>query len=154
LKASVFNDSQGFRFVWDEIKAVFSITTDCQLARETLLRVAQAAIGEYLVQAQISWKYISENFRIENPPLEPTVSLVVNGGSLEFSLSYVIDYTKRTAMKTLLFTKIVEEVANSNGRLVWATQTVTLSNQPTAPDAIKEHPPSSSRGAGQAAASN
>jgi small-conductance mechanosensitive channel len=154
LKASVFNYSQGFRFVWDEITVVLSVTSDCQLAGEMLLRVGKGAVGEYLVEAQISWKYISENFRIENPPLEPTVSLVVNGGSLEFSLSYVIDYTKRTAMKTLLFTKIVEEVANSNGRLVWATQTVTLSNQPTAPDAIKEHPPSSSRGAGQAAASN
>ena len=107
LKVSVFNYSQGFRFVWDEIKVVFSVTSDCQLAKEMLLRVAQAAVGEYLAEAQISWKYISENFRIENPPLEPTVSLAVNSGSLEFSLSYVIDYTKRTAMKTQLFTKIV-----------------------------------------------
>jgi small-conductance mechanosensitive channel len=154
LKASVFNYSQGFRFVWDEIKAVFSITTDCQLARETLLRVAQAAIGEYLVQAQISWKYISENFRIENPTLEPTVSLVVNAGSLEFSLSYVVDYTKRTAMKTRLFTKIVEEVANSQGRLAWASQTVTLTNPPAALNSDTVQPLSSTRGAGQASGSH
>jgi small-conductance mechanosensitive channel len=145
LKASVFNYSQGFRFVWDEIKVVFSVTSDCQLAKEMLLRVAQGAVGEYLAQAQVSWKYISDNFRIENPPLEPTVSLVVNSGSLELSLSYVIDYTKRTAMKTQLFTKIVEEVANSAGRLAWASQTITLTSQPTGADAA--------HGAGHAAAS-
>src|SRR6202522_234155 len=81
LKASVFNYSQGFRFVWDEIKVVLSVTSDCQLAKEVLLRVGQAAVGEYLAQAQVSWKYISENFRTENPPLEPTVSLAINGGS-------------------------------------------------------------------------
>jgi small-conductance mechanosensitive channel len=154
LKASVFNYSQGFRFVWDEIKAVFSIASDCQLAREMLLRVAQAAIGEYLTEAQISWKYISENFRIENSTLQSTVSLVVNAGSLEFSLSYVVDYTKRTAMKTRLFTKIVEEVANSQGRLAWASQTITLTSAPAATDGDAEHPLSSTRGAGHASGSH
>jgi small-conductance mechanosensitive channel len=136
LKASVFNYSQGFRFVWDEIKVVFSVTSDCQLAKEMFLRVAQAADGAYLAEAQASWKYISENFRTENPPLEPTVSLVVNSGSLEFSLRYVIDYTKRTAMKTQLFTKIVEEVANSQGKLAWASQTITLTSPPAAADSV------------------
>jgi hypothetical protein len=51
--------------------------------------------------------------------LEPTVALVVNAGSLEFTVSYVVDYTKRIAMQDQLFTKIVEEIANSNGRLQW-----------------------------------
>jgi hypothetical protein len=57
-------------------------------------------------------------------PLEPTVALVVNAGSLEFTVSYVVDYTKRTAMKDQLFTKIVVEVANSDGRLEWASSAV------------------------------
>jgi small-conductance mechanosensitive channel len=151
LKVSVFNYSQGFRFVWDEIKVVLSVTSDCQMTREMLLRVAQASVGEYLAEAQLSWKYISENYRIENPTLEPTVSLAVNAGSLEFSLSYVVDYTNRTAMKTKLFTKIVEEVANSKGRLEWASQTVTLTNQPASAGSGEEQPPGSGHGAGHAA---
>src|SRR6202171_3196021 len=75
LKGTVFNYSQGFRFVWDEIKVLFTTTSDCQFAREMLLRVANESIGEYLVEAQTSWRTISENFRSENPPLEPTVAL-------------------------------------------------------------------------------
>lgn len=153
LKASVFNYSQGFQFVWDEIKTVFSVTSDYQLAKEMLLRAAATAVGEYLAQAQSSWKYISENFRTENPSLEPTVSLIVSGGSLEFSLSYVVDYRKRTALKTQLYTKIVEEVANSQGRLQWATQTVSLTSQPAPADAVGEHPQPSTHTAGHAAAS-
>src|SRR6202034_179279 len=70
LKGSVFNYSQGFRFVWDEIKIPFTTTSDCQFAREMLLRVAKEAIGEYLAEAQTSWKAISDNYRSENPPLE------------------------------------------------------------------------------------
>src|ERR1700722_20042622 len=137
LKGSVFNYSQGFRFIWDEIRVLFTNTSDCQFAREMLLRLAKEAIGEYLVEAQTSWKVFSDNYRSENPPLEPTVALVVNGGSLEFTVSYVIDYTKRTTMKDRLFMKITEEISSSDGRLRWALSGVTLINQQANPDAIE-----------------
>jgi hypothetical protein len=41
-------------------------------------------------------------------------------------VSYLVDYTKRTAVKDQLFTKIVDEVANSNGRLQWASPSTTI----------------------------
>jgi small-conductance mechanosensitive channel len=129
LKVPVFNYSQGFRFVWDEIKVLFTTATDCQLAREMLLRAAKEAIGEYLIEAQTSWKVMSDYYRGANPPLEPTVALVVSAGSLEFSVSYVVDYTKRTAMQDQLFTKIVQEVTKSDGRLEWASPAATVTSQ-------------------------
>jgi hypothetical protein len=85
---------------------------------------------------------MSDNYGSVNPPLEPTVALVVNAGSLEFSVSYVVDYTKRTAVQDQLFTKIVEEIANSKGRLEWASPSGIVMNQPGAPD-----PSSSTQGA-------
>ena len=149
LKGSVFNYSQGFRFMWDEIKVLFTTKSDCKLAREMLLRVAKEAIGEYLLNAQTSWKAMSDNYGSVNPPLEPTVALVVNAGSLEFSVSYVVDYTKRTAMQDQLFTKIVEEVANSKGRLEWALPAGTVMNQLGTTDATEGHPWSSAHDAGR-----
>jgi|ERR1700693_1072339 small-conductance mechanosensitive channel len=125
LKGTVFNYSQGFQFLWDEIKLLFTTTSDCHYAREMLMRVARESIGEYLIEAQISWKVVSDNFKILQPSLEPIVTLNVNNGSLEFGLSYVVDYTKRTAKQDELFSKIVEEVANSNGRLQWSSSTAT-----------------------------
>jgi small-conductance mechanosensitive channel len=149
LKGSVFNYSQGFRFIWDEIKVVFTITSDCQFAREMLLRVATEAVGGYLADARTSWKLMSDNYQSANPPLEPTITLVVNAGSLEFGVSYVVDYTKRTAMQDHLFTKIVQEVANSNGRLAWASSGVTFISQPLPPDATEPPlPPGTGRAAG------
>jgi small-conductance mechanosensitive channel len=151
LKGAVFNYSHGFRFLWDEIKVPLTATSDCKLATEMLLRVAKEAIGEYLLEAQTSWKAISDNYRSANPPLEPTVTLVINNGSLEFTVSYVVDYTKRTAMQDQLFTKIVEEIANGKGRFQWAFPVSPAVNQPGTPYAIDEHPSSSLRGADHAA---
>jgi small-conductance mechanosensitive channel len=152
LKGSVFNYSQGFHFIWDEIKVSFTTTSDCHLAREVLSRVAKEAIGEYLVEAQTSWKAMSDNYRSANPPLEPTVALVVNAGSLEFTVSYVVDYTKRNAMQDQLFTKIVEESANSKGRLQWALPVSIIVSQPGVPRAADEPQSSSTHGADRAAA--
>jgi small-conductance mechanosensitive channel len=154
LKVPVFNYSQGFRFIWDEIKVLFTTASDCQLAREILLQAAKEAIGEYLIEAQTSWKVMSDYYRGANPPLEPTVTLAVNAGSLEFSVSYVVDYTKRTAMQDKLFSKIVQEVANSNGRLAWAPSSVTVVNLPSTPAAVEPHPSSSAHAAGHTAGSN
>ena len=138
LKGSVFNYSQGFHFIWDEIKVLLTTTSDCQLAREMLLRVAKEAIGEYLVEAQTSWKAMSDNYRSANPPLDPTVALVVIGG-LEFTVSYVVDYTKRVAMQDQLFTRVVKEIVNSKGRLQWASPPATTVSQPGTSGAIDEH---------------
>jgi small-conductance mechanosensitive channel len=121
LKGPIFNYSQGFRFIWDEIKVPLMVNSDQHLAREILLRVAKDNVASYLAEAERSWKRVADNYRLENPRLEPTLSLVVSGGSLEFTLSYIVDYTNRTSMKDRLFTQIAEEVTRSNGRLSWAT---------------------------------
>jgi small-conductance mechanosensitive channel len=154
LKVPVFNYSQGFQFVWDEIKVLFTTTTDYQLAKEMLLRVATESIGEYIVEAQTSWKVMSDYYRGANPPLEPTVMLAVTAGSLEFSVSYVVDYNKRTAMQDKLFAKIVHEVTNSNGRLAWAPSSVTVINLPSTSAPVSAQQASSTRSDGRAAGSH
>jgi small-conductance mechanosensitive channel len=133
LKGLVFNDSQEFQFVWDEVKIRLTSGSDHQHAREILLRVAKETVGEYLVEAQGSWKQIVENYRIENPVLEPAVTLQAGDGSLEFSLSYLVHYTKRTTVKDQLFTKIVDQVASSKGRLEWASSATTAALQSAPP---------------------
>jgi small-conductance mechanosensitive channel len=144
LKNSVFNYSQGFRFIWDQIKVVLTITSDPAVARAMLLRVANEVIGEYLVEAQNSWNAVSDDYRTENPPIEPVVALAVNAASLEFTVNYVVNYTERTTMQDRLFTKIVAEVANSNGRLAWASSGVTVINQLPAADPTAPRPALSS----------
>ena len=42
----------------------------------------------------------------------------------QFSVSYVVDYMKRTSVKDQLFTKIVDEVVKGNGKLEWSSTAV------------------------------
>jgi small-conductance mechanosensitive channel len=141
LKGPVFNYSQGFQFVWDEVKVVLSATSDFQFAKDRFLRLAKEAIGEYLMEAEGSWREISDNYRSANPSLEPTVTLIINNGSFEFTISFVVGYTKRTLMKDQLFTRIAAEVANSQGRLQWSSPAITVINQPPPADGAQQSQP-------------
>lgn len=127
LKGQVFNYSQGFRFVWDEVKIPVTTNSDLQLAREMLLRTASVILSDYLGEAESSWKGVADNYRLEKSSLDPTVSLVVDGGCLVFTLSYIVDYANRNLMKDRLFTRIAQEITGSDGRLIWAA----TSNGPT-----------------------
>lgn len=126
LKGPVFNYSQGFRFVWDEIKVPLTSQSDYRLAREMLLRVTDETVASFLAEAKHAWRHVTDNYRIENPRLEPTVALAVNGGCFEFTVSYIVDYRERTIMKDRLFTKVAEEITKSNGRLDWALSSAAV----------------------------
>jgi len=128
IKGPVFNYTQGFRFVWDEIKVVLTAQSDHSLAREMLVGIAEETVAHFLGEAQPAWKRLTDNYRIENPRLEPTVALAVNGGSLEFTVSYIVYYTERTVMKDRLFTKIAEEIRKSRGKLNWASSSTHASD--------------------------
>ncbi len=130
LKGLVFNYSQGFRFVWDEIKIPLTSESDHSYAREMLLRIGTETVNDYLSEARDAWKQIVDNYRVEHPFLEPTVTLQVSSGSLEFSLSYIVDYARRTVVKDQLFTRIVDEVVSSKGKLKWAPSLSAVVLQP------------------------
>lgn len=129
LKGPVFNYSQEFRFVWDEIKVTLTAGSDHTIARTMLLEVAHEAVAVFMQEARHSWKGVTDNYRIENPDLEPIVALAVTGGCLEFTVSYIVDYAQRTVMKDRLFTKIADQIANGQGRLEWASSSSPSSSQ-------------------------
>jgi small-conductance mechanosensitive channel len=131
LKGHVFNYSQGFPFVWDEIKIQLSSSSDHDLARELFLSVGREIVKDYLPEARRSWQRVTDNYRIENSQLEPTVMLSVMGGNLEFSLNYIVDYARRDMMKDRAFTNIVDRVVRSDGRLKWPTSSTVVNVQMT-----------------------
>ena len=93
-----------------------------------LLAIAHQTVADFIEEAQHPWKDVTDNYPIENPDLESIVALAVNGGSLEFTVSYTVDYAQRTVMKDRLFTKIAGQIANSRGRLEWASSSTSSSS--------------------------
>ena len=130
LKQPVFNYSEDFPFLWDEITLPVRYGSDWKLAKQMLMNVASEVCGGFAIQSEEAWKRAINKYRLDDTPVEPVVTLVANDNWLQFTLRYVVDYRKRRVVKDELFTRILEEVDKSADRIRLASATFELVNLP------------------------
>ncbi|MEO5826295.1 MAG: mechanosensitive ion channel domain-containing protein [Gemmatimonadales bacterium] len=130
FKAPVFNYSGDFPFLWDEITVPIKYGTDWKHARVMLERVAEEVVGDYAAGAHTAWKQITRSYLVEDALVAPMISLIANDNWIEFTMRYVVDYKSRRRTKDELFTRILEEVEASEGRIALASATFELVEAP------------------------
>ena len=131
FKQPVYNYSADFAFVWDEIKVPVRYGSEHRLAREILEKVVLEVTDEYIESAKHQWKKMTNKYLIEDARIEPTITLAANDNWMEFTIRYVVSYKKRRIKKDELFTRILDEFENSNGRVKFASTTFELVEAPT-----------------------
>ncbi|MEP7327372.1 MAG: mechanosensitive ion channel domain-containing protein [Gemmatimonadota bacterium] len=126
FKEPVFNYSADFPFLWDEIKIPIRFGADLRLARELLERVADQVVGDFSRSAALAWNALVRKYLIEDARVTPMVTLIANDNWLEFTVRYVVDYRRRRATKDALFTRILEEIELTAGKVQMASATFEL----------------------------
>lgn len=130
FKEPVFNYSGDFRFLWDEVTIPVKYGCDHRLARATLERGAQEITGGFVEKAAVEWKAMLAKYAVETARVEPMVTLVANDNWMEFTIRYVVPYTRRRTTKDELFTWILDEINASGGKLALASATFQLVEAP------------------------
>ena len=100
------------------------------MARDIFQKLLLAITGEYAGEAKASWTELIQQYRVDQTEIDPRVFLVANDNWMEFTLRYVVDYKKRRITKDRLFTRILEEVDQTNGRVAMASATFHLVETP------------------------
>lgn len=130
FKEPVFNYSGDFPFLWDEITVPIKYGSDFRLARDIFQRILLEITGEYSRQAKDSWSDLILEYRVDPAELDPRVFLIANDNWMEFTLRYVVDYKKRRITKDHLFTRLLEEFEQTDGRVTLASATFQLVETP------------------------
>lgn len=130
FKEPVFNYSGDFPFLWDEIKIPIQYGSDYEKAKEILEAAGKEIAGDLTEQSQAKWRKLQNKFRLEDAQTEPMVSLIANDNWVEFTLRYLVNYKKRRATKTELFSRILKVIEASNGEIRFASATLQLVNLP------------------------
>jgi hypothetical protein len=99
--------------------------------REIILVAANQSVGDYIDIAGKAWKKMTRKYAVENAIIEPMVFLAANDNWLEFTLRYVVDFKKRRGAKDLLFTHILDAIAQTGGKVSLASATFQLVDAPT-----------------------
>ncbi|MGA7826240.1 MAG: mechanosensitive ion channel domain-containing protein [Geobacteraceae bacterium] len=130
FKAPVFNYSADFHFLWDEITVPIKYGSDYHLAREILHSITMDQVGSYVPHAKTDWDLMVRKFMIEKASVEPMVTMLANDNWIEFTVRYVVDFKKRRSTKDQLFTKILDTLESTNGKVSLASATFQLVDAP------------------------
>lgn len=131
FKEPVYNYSADFPFIWDEITVPIKYGSDHNMARELILDAGNKTVGEYAEEARKTWKVMTIKYAVENAVVEPMVFLAANDNWMEFTLRYVVDFKKRRITKDLLYTRILDAIAQADGKVSIASATFQLVGAPT-----------------------
>ncbi len=123
FKEPVYNYSGDFTFLWDEIKIPIQFGSDYEKTKEVLLAIGKAVAGDLSQTSKKQWNHLENKFRLEDSQTEPMVSLIANSNWVEYTLRYVVDYKKRRATKTQLFSQILKEIEATKGKVKFASST-------------------------------
>ncbi|MBO3099038.1 mechanosensitive ion channel domain-containing protein [Gelidibacter pelagius] len=126
FKGGVYNYSQDFPFVWDELNLSIRYESDVELAKSIVTKIASEILSEFTLRSKAQWKEMVSKFYIEDAQLEPTLAISLTDNGILFNLRYIVDYKKRRSLKHLLSDRIRIEFENTNGKITFATTTIEL----------------------------
>lgn len=96
------------------------------MTKSILEKVLENIIGDYTKRAQIEWDKMVKKFKIENQSINSTVTIEATDNWIEYTLRYVVDYKKRREVKNELFSKILNDIDNTNGAIQFASTTIEI----------------------------
>ncbi len=138
FKEPVYNYSGDFPFLWDEIKIPIQYGSNYQKTNEILLQIGNEVAGDLSQKSIEKWQQLQNKYRLEDAQTEPMVSLIANDNWVEFTLRYIVNYKRRRATKTELFTRILSKIEATNGEIKFASATFQLVEPPEFKVKIKE----------------
>lgn len=130
FKEPVFNYSADFPFLWDEIKVPLKISSDHVYARKILMEILDEEVGQYAEEVAASWKQMTDRYQIEKARLEPFVAMSWDENWMTFTLRFVVDFKRRRGTKDILYTKILDAIHASGGKLEIASAAYEITHFP------------------------
>ncbi|MBU0689986.1 MAG: mechanosensitive ion channel family protein [Gammaproteobacteria bacterium] len=132
LREQVQNYSVDFPFLWDEIVVPVRTDSDHRLARSILLAVGKREQGDTMAAAQQYWSHFMLHHRAEDARLDVVVTMSFDANWIEFTLRYLVDYSRRRTTKDRLFSAILDEFEKTEGRVKIAAPSVQVTEFPLA----------------------
>ncbi|HLK33766.1 MAG TPA: mechanosensitive ion channel family protein, partial [Terriglobales bacterium] len=133
----VYNYTQNFSYIWDEIQLPVTYASNVSEASKILLDVGQQYTREFLEGAQAQMRRMQRYFLVPQMELEPTVYLKVTSNWVELTLRYIVEPKKRRAASNFIFSEVFQRVQKRKDINI-ASETMDLSVH--RPDGSAEQP--------------
>ncbi|HEX2187330.1 MAG TPA: mechanosensitive ion channel domain-containing protein [Longimicrobiaceae bacterium] len=111
LTGTVVNYTRDFPFVWDEMEVPVANESDLRHALETLRRVAQETLGDYMRQPAELYRAILMRARLEmSVQEEPQVFVSMGESGAILTIRYLVGAREKRRWKSELSLRVLEEL--------------------------------------------
>jgi small-conductance mechanosensitive channel len=108
FSAPVFNYTQHWRYLWDEIMIPVTYTSDWRQAGEIMLQHGQSYTTHLKEQAQKQIESLAEQYPLHDTTVEPTLYVVMTDNWIELTLRYVVEAHERRGVKARLHNELLQ----------------------------------------------
>jgi small-conductance mechanosensitive channel len=97
--APVFNYTQHWHYLWDEIMIPITYTSDWKRAGEIMLEHGREYTADFQAQAQDELQALMKAYPLHETTVEPSLYIVMTDNWIEMTLRYVVDARERREVK-------------------------------------------------------
>lgn len=130
FKGPIYNYSQDFPFIWDEVNLPIRYGSDVELAKSIIIKIASEVLSEFTANSKSQWEDVVNKYYIEDAQVDPTLAISLTDNWIQFNLRYIVDFKKRRMTKHILNDLIGKAIENTNGQVMLASTTIELIKVP------------------------
>jgi len=104
----VFNYTQHWPYIWDEITLPVTYESDWRRAAEIVLRHGQEYSEEFQANAEATLEQVRRRFPIQTTSVAPSLYVVMTDNWIELTMRYVVEVRKRRGVMAELHRELLE----------------------------------------------
>ena len=125
----VFNYTQHWGYLWDEITIPVTYTSDWQRTAEIMLEHGQTHTENLHADAQAKLSKMIDRYPLKRTQVEPTIYLAMTDNWIEMTLRYVVDAQERRKIKGQLHQELLQHF-QAEPNITVASMTVEIVGLP------------------------
>jgi small-conductance mechanosensitive channel len=115
FSAPVYNYTQHWHYLWDEIMIPVTYKSDWRRAGELMLEHGQAYSSHLQSEAQAELHAMVQRYLVHDTPVEPTLYVVMTDNWIELTLRYVVEARERRTVKGQLHQELLQHFEQEPG---------------------------------------
>ena len=125
----VYNYTQHWGYLWDEITIPFTYASDWQQAAEIMLEHGQQYTAELHADAEARLSKMIDRYPLQRTSVEPAIYLTMTDNWIEMTLRYIVDAMERRKIKGQLHHELLQHF-QSEQNITVASMTVEIVGLP------------------------
>lgn len=107
---AVYNYTQNFKFIWDEIQLPITYASNVEQATQILLEVGEEYTASFAEDAKIDIERMRRSALLPDLNFKPTVFTKVTSNYIQLDMRYLVDPRRRRATSSYLYTRLFDRI--------------------------------------------